>query len=57
MQHQKETLSAFGRNIGVRLTIKEIDELERKAQESCLSVSNYLRLIIAEGKTYKTVVR
>lgn len=57
MQHQKETLSAFGRNIGVRLTIKEIDELERKAQESHLSVSNYLRLIISEGKTYQTVVR
>lgn len=57
MQYQKETLSAFGRNIGVRLTIKEIEELERKARESHLSVSNYLRLIIAEGKTYQTVVR
>lgn len=57
MYNQKETLSAFGRNIGVRLTIKEIEELERKARESHLSVSNYLRLIIAEGKTYQTVAR
>lgn len=57
MQYQKETLTAFGRNIGVRLTIKEITELERKARESQLSVSNYLRLIIAEGKTYQTVPR
>jgi len=57
MEYQKETLSAFGRNVGVRLTIKEINELERKARESHLSVSNYLRLIISEGKTYQTVVK
>ena len=57
MEKLNETITAFGRNVGVRLTLDQIAELERKAYESHLSVSNYLRLVIAEGKTYRTVAK